>query len=65
MEDENWPYAGYYNSAPAALIFCAECFATWSPGSRERWRAYLTNDEPTEVALLCPTCSAPESGAAS
>jgi hypothetical protein len=23
----------------------------------ERWRAYLTNDEPAELAFYCPACA--------
>lgn len=30
---------------------CVECEAVWLPADEERWRAYLTDDEPAEVAI--------------
>jgi len=36
---------------------CAECDAAWLPSDDERWRAYLTDDEPPELAFYCPECA--------
>jgi hypothetical protein len=30
---------------------CAECDARWLPADEERWEAYLTDDEPPELAF--------------
>jgi hypothetical protein len=27
------------------------------PADEERWRAYLTDDEPAELAFYCPQCA--------
>jgi hypothetical protein len=27
------------------------------PADEERWRAYLTEDEPAELAFYCPECA--------
>jgi hypothetical protein len=27
------------------------------PADEERWRAYLTDDEPPDVAFYCPECA--------
>jgi len=35
---------------------CVECGDHWNdPG--ERWRAYLTDDDPPSVVLFCPECA--------
>jgi hypothetical protein len=40
-----------------ALIHeCAECDARWLPADEDRWSAYLTDDEPPELAFYCPAC---------
>jgi hypothetical protein len=31
-------------------------------GYDERWRAYLTDDQPSEVAFYCPECAEREFG---
>jgi len=36
---------------------CAECEAAWLPANKERWHAYLTDDEPAEVVFYCPDCA--------
>jgi hypothetical protein len=41
---------------------CAECGALWLPADDERWAAYLTDDEPPEVAFYCPDCAEREFG---
>ena len=41
---------------------CAERGACWLPDDDERWRAYLTDDEPAEVAFYCPECAEREFG---
>jgi hypothetical protein len=35
---------------------CTECDACWLPADEERWAAYLTDDEPPELAFYCPDC---------
>jgi hypothetical protein len=41
----------------ALIPSCTECDARWLPADEERWRAYLTDDEPPELAFFCPECS--------
>lgn len=41
----------------ALIPRCAECEARWLPADEERWPAYLTDDEPPEIAFFCPECS--------
>jgi hypothetical protein len=36
---------------------CAECEVPWLPADEERWSAYLTDDEPPEIAFYCPGCA--------
>jgi hypothetical protein len=36
---------------------CAECGAIWLPVDEDRWEAYLTDDEPPELAFYCPKCA--------
>jgi hypothetical protein len=38
----------------AVILRCAECEAYWLPADEERWRAYLTDDEPPEIVFLLP-----------
>jgi hypothetical protein len=38
----------------ALIPRCAECEAHWRPADDDRWRAYLTDDEPPELAFLLP-----------
>jgi len=40
----------------ALIPECAECGARCRP-TKERWRAYLTDDEPPELAFYCVPCS--------
>jgi hypothetical protein len=40
-------------------ICCRECDRTWIDG-RERWRLYLTADEPPSPVPYCPDCAARE-----
>jgi hypothetical protein len=48
-------------SVPIALIpHCVECDSVWLPADDERWSAYLTDDEPPELAFYCPECVARE-----
>ena len=43
---------------PVELILeCAQCEIPWLPADEERWRAYLTDDDPPELAFFCPACS--------
>jgi len=46
----------------AVIPSCAECDARWLPADKDRWSAYLTDDEPPEIALICPECSEREFG---
>ena len=41
----------------ALIPKCAECDFVWRPDDPERWRAYLTEDEPAEVVFYCPSCA--------
>jgi hypothetical protein len=41
----------------ALIPRCAECEAPWLPADDERWRAYLTHDEPAELAFYCSECA--------
>jgi hypothetical protein len=51
------------SAQPIALIpNCAECGAVWLPADEDRWAAYLTDDEPPEIAFYCPSCAAVEFG---
>lgn len=46
----------------AVIPRCAECGAVWLPGDGGRWEAYLTDDEPPELAPYCPGCAEREFG---
>jgi hypothetical protein len=47
---------------PAALVQrCAECGREWVD-ARERWRVYVTEDEPPELVAYCPDCARREFG---
>jgi hypothetical protein len=46
----------------AIIPTCPECGAHWLPADRERWQAWLTNDEPPEVVFYCPACAGREFG---
>jgi hypothetical protein len=39
---------------------CAECDARWLPADDDRWEAYLTDDEPPELAFYSPECAEQE-----
>jgi hypothetical protein len=43
--------------AVAIIPTCAECGMAWFPTDDDRWRAYLTDDEPVELAFYCPECA--------
>jgi len=47
-------------SAPSRRFgLCQECLRYWrEPG--ERWRLYLTDEDPAEAVLYCPACAARE-----
>jgi hypothetical protein len=40
-------------------LVCVECRRRWTEPA-ERWRTYLTDDEPPETATYCPDCAARE-----
>jgi hypothetical protein len=46
----------------AVIPSCAECGARWLPADEERWQAWLPDDEPPEIAFICPECSEREFG---
>jgi hypothetical protein len=48
----------------ALLPQCAECGRVWLPAESKRWEAYLTDDEPPELAFYCPECADREFGTA-
>jgi hypothetical protein len=41
----------------AIIPRCTECDARWLPADEERWQAWLTDDEPPELAFYCPECA--------
>lgn len=41
------------------LFVCEECRRTWLE-PHERWRLYLTDDEPAEAVPYCPDCAGRE-----
>jgi len=43
------------------VLTCIECGAAWLDSS-ERWRLYLTSDEPPEAVPYCPDCNEREFG---
>jgi hypothetical protein len=46
----------------AVIPQCAECGVVWLPTDESRWEAYLTDDEPPELAFYCPDCAEQEFG---
>ena len=40
-------------------LTCIECRRTWLKLD-ERWRVYLTDDDPREVVAYCPRCAGRE-----
>jgi hypothetical protein len=40
-------------------LVCVECLRAWTE-PKERWRTYLTDDQPPETATYCPDCAARE-----
>ena len=46
----------------ALIPTCAEREARWLPADEDRWFAYLTDDEPPELAFYCPECAEREFG---
>jgi hypothetical protein len=41
----------------ALIAECAECEVPWPSANEERWQAYLTDDEPPELAFYCADCA--------
>jgi hypothetical protein len=41
-------------------VDCAECGKVWLPADSERRKAFLTCDEPPELAFFCPDCAGRE-----
>ena len=46
----------------AVIPPCVECGAVWLPADEARWEAYLTDDDPPELAFYCPECARQEFG---
>ena len=46
----------------ALIPECAECERPWLPADSHRWQAWLTCDEPPELAFYCPSCAERELG---
>jgi hypothetical protein len=46
----------------ALIPRCVECEEVWLPADEERWRAYLTDDEPAELAFYSLECDKREFG---
>jgi hypothetical protein len=42
----------------AIILRCLECETYWLPADEERWRAYLTDDEPEGFQNLGSRCGA-------
>lgn len=38
------------------VLFCLECLRRWHDPA-ERWRVYLTDEEPPTAVLYCPQCA--------
>jgi len=45
---------------PAEIPCCVECGLVWWPDLADRFAAYLTDDEPPELAFYCSECAARE-----
>ena len=45
----------------ATFLFCQECRRAWNDES-ERWRLYLTDDDPPQAVAYCPRCADREFG---
>jgi hypothetical protein len=43
------------------VLECIECRRQWQVPS-ERWRVYLTDDDPAEAVAYCPDCAEREFG---
>jgi hypothetical protein len=48
--------------AVATSVVCIECRRVWHD-PRERWRMYVTDDDPPEAVPYCDVCAAREFGA--
>jgi hypothetical protein len=46
----------------ALIPRCVECAAVRLPGDVDRWQAWLTDDEPAELAFYCRRCAEREFG---
>jgi RNase P subunit RPR2 len=47
------------NATLIRQLLCEECRRPWLV-PQERWRVYLTDDEPAEAVPYCPGCAARE-----
>jgi hypothetical protein len=43
-------------STSSASLTCLECGRPWLEGA-ERWRLYLTRDDPPDALPYCPECA--------
>jgi hypothetical protein len=46
----------------ALIPQCVECGAVWLAVNDDRGQAWLTDDEPPELAFYCPDCAEREFG---
>lgn len=44
----------HQHESVAFILQCAECDDVWLPADEEHWRAYVTDDEPPQLAFYCP-----------
>jgi hypothetical protein len=56
------PSNGADQAQTVELLRCIECAAEWRKDSSARWRAYLTDSRPPEIAVYCSDCAEREFG---
>ncbi len=59
MSSERDPMDNFAGVVARLLLVCEECRRPWLE-PRERWRLYLTDDEPAEAVPYCPECAGRE-----
>jgi hypothetical protein len=55
------PMAEQTSPQTTQVLRCIECCRQWQVAT-ERWRVYLTDDDPAEAVAYCPACAAREFG---
>jgi hypothetical protein len=56
-DDDDGEFEAHLVAPP--LLRCQECGRQWADGA-DRWRLYLTNDEPPAPLAYCPDCACRE-----